>query len=306
MQSFFTSPFFLIEIEDDNSDIEEEPSDEIRVQHQQQAHTASVNQLSDPVPRSLVPGSVRPQVQIQQYGRADTEKEQGAHPATRQLPPPSRLPGAPVTHEEAPPSPARPTQPPRRIVPQAPEEQEQEPEEEEEEEEEEEARTDDDEFVPSHLFVRPVQPRGTVSQRSVRDEDGDEDGSDNDAAALPVLQRRSQEEPLERPLLPPPPPVVPLSHHHHTRLTAFPSDVSEPDSDHDGQALPVRPRHTAISPAPQTSAQVPTGIPRRSIPPVPTNEESFSPYGMPSVAVSEPEPREILDEEEGGKCLSFL
>lgn len=273
----------------------------------QQADTAPARQLPDPVLRPPVPSSARPHVQVQQYGRHDEEEEHSAHPTTRPLSPPSQLPDLPVSHKEAFLPPARPAQPPRRIVPQAPEEQELE----EEEEEEEEEATDDEglrRLVPPHLFARSVQPGGPILQHPVRrgaqryEADEDEDGSDNDAPALPVLQRRSTEVRSLPPPLPPPaaPPQLHLYHH---RLSAPPSDISEPDSDHDGQALPVRPRHIA---APPTPLQAPPATPRRSVPSVPANQESFLSYGMPSVAVSQPETgtEEVLDEEEGGK-VSF-
>ena len=235
---------------------------------------------------------------MQQYGRPD-EDEDSDHPVTRHLSPASRLPGPPVSHEEALLPPARPVQPPRRIVPQAPEDQAQEKEVEEDEGHES--------LDHSHLFVRPpVHVRGPVSQHPVgggqryesdEGEDGDEDGdgSENDAPALPVLQRKSVEVPPGRTLPPPPPPAVPPSHHH--QLSAPPSDIS--DSDHDGQALPVRPRQIAVLPAAPTTL----ATPRHSMLSVPAPEESFLSYGMLSVAISEPESAEVLDEEEGGKCL---
>jgi myosin tail region-interacting protein MTI1 len=254
------------------------------LQHYQQAGIAPVHQLPDAILRPPIPGSARPHVQIQQYGR---------HNETR----PSRLPDPLVGHEEAPLSPIRPAQPPRRIVPQAPEEEQGE---QEEEDEDEEAGTDD-EVVPSHLFVRPpVEVTGSVSQYPGRDGHDDGDGSENDTPALPVLQRRSIEVPSGRSI----PPPVPPSHLHlnHRHLPTSSSNVYEPDSDHDGQALPVRPRHTAVplTPIPPTPV-LPRPTPRRSVPSAPENGESF--HVMPSVAVSEPEPGEILDEEEGGKCL---
>ncbi|KAF8802575.1 hypothetical protein BYT27DRAFT_7196501 [Phlegmacium glaucopus] len=265
----------------------------------QQADAAPAHQLHDPVLRPPIPSGPRSFVQVQQYGRHDEEEEHTAYPTTRHLSPPSRLPDPPVSHE-APSPPARPAQPPRRIVPQAPEEQ--------EEEEEEEAGTDDEGhegLAPPHLFA--VQPRGPVLQHPVRGgqrykADEDEDGSENDAPALPVLQRRSSEASSSIPPPTRPPAALPSHvrlHHHH--LSAPPSDISEPDSDHDGQALPVRPRHTAVTPAAPTPVQGPPATPRRSVPSVPANEESLSSYGMPSVAVSEPEPdtEEVLDEEEG-------
>ena len=245
-----------------------------------QAEAAPIRQLPDSSLRPPVPGSTRPHVQVQQYGRHDEEEEHNPH-HTRYLPPLSRLPDPPIS-EESPLPPARPAQPPRRIVPQAPEEQEQ-----EEEEEEEEARSDD-EVVPSHLFVRP--PRDQHPVRSEQHYEVDEsDGSDNDTPALPVLQRRSVDS------IPPPPP--PALHH----LPTSPSDDYEHDSDHDGQELPVRPRHTAVPPTPPTPVIIrPT--PQRSVPSAPENEESSS-YVTPLVAVSEPESGEVLDDEEGGKCL---
>ena len=242
--------------------------------------------MPDPLLRPPVPGSTRPHVQVQQYGRHDTEEEHNAHHATRYLPPLSRLPDPPINHEESPLPPARPAQPPRRIVPQAPEEQKQ-------EEEEEEAGSDD-EVVPSHLFVRP--PRDQHPVRAGRHYEADDgDGSDNDAPALPVLQRRSVGSV-------PPPTALPSRHH----LPTPPSDNYEHDSDNDGQELPVRPRHTAVPPTPPAPVLLrPT--PRRSVPSAPENEGSFSSsYGMPLVAVSEPEPGEVLDDEEGGKCRFFL
>ena len=240
--------------------------------------------MPDPLLRPPVPGSTRPH--IQQYGRHDAEEEHNAHHATRYLPPLSRLPDPPISHEESPLPPARPAQPPRRIVPQAPEEQEQ-------EEEEEEAGSDD-EVVPSHLFVKP--PSGQHPAMAGRHYEADDgDVSDNDTPALPVLQRRSVES------IPPPPPLAAFPSRHH--LPTSPSDIYEHDSDHDGQELPVRPRHTAVPPTPPTPS-FPRPTPRRSVPSAPENEGSFSPsYEMPVVAVSEPEHGEVLDDEEGGKCL---
>ena len=147
-------------------------------------------------------------------------------------------------------------------------------------------------MVPSHLFVRPPRDQHPVrAGRHYEAEDGD--GSDNDLPALPVLQRGSVDS------TPPPPPAA--LHHQ----PASPSDTYEHDSDHDGHELPVRPRHTAVPPTPPTPV-LPRPTPRRSIPSAPENEESFSAsYGTPLVAVSEPEAGEILDEEEGGKCLFF-
>ena len=253
--------------------------------HYQQAEAASVGQLPDPSLRPPVPGNTRLHIQVQQYGRHDAEEEQDAHHATRYLPPLSRLPDPPISHEESP-LPARPAQPPRRIVPQAPEEQQ------EQEEEEEEEAGSDDEVVPSHLFVRPPRGQHPVTGRHYEADDGDV--SDNDTPALPVLQRR----PVDS--TPPPPPAAFPSRHHH--LPTSPSDIYEHDSDHDGQELPVRPRHTVVPPTPPTSV-FPRSTPRRSVP-APENEESFSSYGMPLLAVSEPpEPREVLDDEEGGKCF---
>ena len=245
---------------------------------------APIHQLPDPSLRPPVPVSTRP-LQFQQYGDHDAEEEHNAHLTTRYLPPLSRLPDPPISHEESPLPPARPAQPPRRIVPQAPEEQEQE-EEGGEEEDEDEAGSDGD-VVPSHLFVRP--PRGqhpVMAERHYEADDGN--GSDNDTPALPVLQRRSVDS------VPPPLPPTALPSRHH--LPTSPSDKYEHDSDHDGQELPVRPRHTAVSPTSPTPVLLhPT--PRRSVP--------SAPEGMPLVAVSEPEPEvgEILDDEEGGKCL---
>ena len=63
--------------------------------------------------------------------------------------------------------------------------------------------------------------------------------------------------------------------------------------------MPVRPRHTAVLP---TTSVFLRPTPRRSVPSAPENEEFFSSYGMPLVAVfvSEPEPEvgKILDDEE--------
>ena len=276
--------FFLIEIEDEDSDVyaEEGLSDETRVVKVPVEESTEVSppslpllqhhQQLDPIIRPPIPGSTRPHVQIQQYGRHDTGEE---HSATR----PSRPSRLSDPHEEAPLSPARSAQPPRRIVPQAPEEQEQ----------EEEAGTDD-ELVPSHLFARSsVQARDPVSQHpggegQPYEADDDGDVSENDTLALPVRQRTSME--VSGRSIPPP--------------VASPSHVYEPNSDHDGQVLPVRPRHTAVPPIPPTPV-IPRPTPQRSVPSAPENEESF--HGMPSVAVSEAVSGEILDEEEGGKCL---
>lgn len=241
------------------------------LQHHQQAETTPVRQSSGPLSR--------PHVQIQQYGRHGTGEEHSV-----------MQPSEPPVHE-APLSPARPAQPPRRIVPQVPEEQ---------EDEEEEVGTDD-EVVPSHLFVgSPVRARDSVSGGGGRRFEADD--GDGDTPALPVLQR-SMEVPPGRSIPPSSPSLATPPHLHlrHRRLPTSPPDVYEPDSDHDEQALPVRPRHTVVPATSASTSVLPRPTPRRSVPSVPTNEESI--YGMPSVAVSEPEPGEILDEEEGGKCL---
>ena len=144
--------------------------------------------------------------------------------------------------------------------------------------------------------MRP--PRDQHPVRAGRHYEADDDGSDNDTPALPVLQRRSVDS-----IAPSPPAAFPSRHHH---LPTSPSEISEHDSDHDGQELPVRPRHTAVPPTPPPPVLLrPT--PRRSVPSAPENEESFSSsYVTPFVAVSEPEPGEVLDDEEGGKCFFFL
>ena len=262
------------------------------------AEAAPVRQLPDPILRPPVPESTRPYVQLQQYGGSDdVEEEHNAHHATRYLPPLSRLPDPPISHEEESPPvpPARFARPPRRIVPQAPEVQEQ-----EEEEEEAEEAGSDDEVVPSHLFVRPPRGQHPVgSERHYEADDGD--GSDNDTPALPVLQRRSTMDSISPPTPPPPPPTAFPYRHLHSPTSS--STNYEHDSDHDGQELPVRPRHTVVPPTPPTPVfPRPTRRPSDSSPPK-NKEVSPSSYGMPLVAVSEPEPGEILDDEEGGKCL---
>ena len=149
-------------------------------------------------------------------------------------------------------------------------------------------------MVPSHLFVKPPSDQHPAkAERHYEADDGDV--SDNDTPGLPVLQRRSVE-----------------SRHHWLCFLLViiiylqsPSDIYEHDSDHDGQDLHVCPRHTAVPPTPPTPG-FPRPAPRRSVPSAPENEESFSPScEMPVVAVSEPEPGEVLDDEEGGKCLFF-
>ena len=306
---------FLIEFadEEDSSDevsVYEAPAEEsLSPAHErspQQAGTAPVRQLPDPILRPPISSSARPHVQMRQYGQHDEEEEDDAHPARRQLPPPSRLPGPPPP-ETPPLPPARPAQPPRRIVPQAPEGKER-------KEVGEEAGTDDDEehegLVPSHLFVRPpgqlgggAVPRYPVrgGQRYETVEDDDGDGSENDTPALPKLQRKLEEVPPERSLPSLPPPQT--SRHRH--LATSPTNMSDPDSDH-GHVLPVRPRHPAV-PAPPTVVPVtPSVTSRRSVPSIPADEESFSSsYRVPSVAVSEHESEEILDEEEGGNYCFF-
>jgi len=110
--------------------------------------------------------------------------------------------------------------PPRRIVPQVPEE-------ENVEEDEGEEGSDQEAYEmqsQSHLFIPPPKEKSHTKYGNVQDEDdGAGDGSENDAPALPVPNRWSAE-------------VSPF------KSDPQSDDSFELDSDHDGQPLPVPPR----------------------------------------------------------------
>ncbi|KJA14491.1 hypothetical protein HYPSUDRAFT_208665 [Hypholoma sublateritium FD-334 SS-4] len=201
--------------------------------------------------------------------------------------------------------PARPPQPPRRIIPQAPEAS-------DDEEEQESDEEFDERLAQSQLFVPPPpgqRASGDTLPRRQFSHDEDGDGSENDAPALPVRQRQSIEVPTARS-------PSPSSDYN-----------SEPESDHDGTALPILARNvssqsstmtTSPPPLPPTSPVVQTvqhdndpkpthHVPpiRRAIPPTPIGQPSSSGYSgpisppksTPTLPVSGSE--EILDDEEG-------
>ncbi|PPQ70453.1 hypothetical protein CVT25_005349 [Psilocybe cyanescens] len=261
------------------------------------SHPGSVTVASPPPP---IP-STRPPVQVQQYVEQEKEEEEesdyGDDESLEEEPVaapmrPNNPPGQPTTSNspasqhlnEAPSPPSRPAQPPRRIIPQAPEQFEDE--EDEDEETDEEA---DERLATSQLFVPPPSGRGPVAiqprgGRSQDEEDGD--GSENDTPALPVPHRVSSE------ALPP----KNVARH----------DDSEADSDHDGQALPIPPRRTAVprmAQPPATASQDQEGVQhpfhgQRELQAVPSGQNVPRPGQItPSLSVSGSE--EILDEEEG-------
>ena len=205
--------------------------------------------------------------------------------------------------------PTRPSQPPRRIIPQAPEASNDDDDDEETEEQDEEF---DERLAQSQLFVPPPGQRASgniLPPRRQFSQDEDGNGSENDAPALPIRHRQSVEVATARSPSPP-------------------SDYnSEPESDHDGQALPIlvrnvstQPQSTTLSPPlPPTSpvaqisrqdsdARSTQHVPpiRRAIPPAPTGQTDFldhpgpisPPISTPTLSVSGSE--EILDDEEGG------
>ncbi|KAF8157960.1 hypothetical protein B0H34DRAFT_706935 [Crassisporium funariophilum] len=253
--------------------------------------------------------SPRSPVQVQQYGRGGDDD--GNDGSFRQSPTHSRQPNPPNAHQQAPASiplpfvaqkadasPARPAQPPRRIVPVAPEDNDDQDEGDEDEEVDEEA---DERMAASHLFVPPPQTRGVnvppPARRGRYDHEEENDESADESTPLPVPHRRSVEVP------PPAGRSVPLPSPH-----APTSEHSEPDSDHDGQALPVRLRHPSepsrLVIPPQAGAPS-AHHPTRSLPRAPAKEVDRDETGSalssarltPSVSISESE--EILDEEEG-------
>ena len=170
-----------------------------------------------------------------------------------------------------------------------------------EEEEGEEDDTDeepDERLAQSQLFVPPPTRRvpGSIppNRRYLQDEE-DGNGSESDSPALPILHRKSLEVPAGRP----------------TQLP-YPSDGSEnwdPESDHDGQALPIPPRRTSVPPPPRVVPPPPPPAlhhppsihcsPQPPAPPAVAHLLATSPRHVPRTASRSS--AEILDEEEGGK-----
>lgn len=154
--------------------------------------------------------------------------------------------------------------PPRRIVPQVPEE-------ENVEEDEGEEESDQEAYEiqgQSHLFIPPPKEKSHTKYGNVQDEDdGAGDGSENDAPALPVPNRWSAEE------------------------SPFKSDPQsddsfELDSDHDGQPLPVPPR--------------PVPPPRNVPPPPPQGPSQYEDKPDPDHETSSvPRDTDMVDDEGG-------
>lgn len=141
--------------------------------------------------------------------------------------PSSSIPSHPA---EPPPPPARPAQPPRRIIPQTPEPVHDQQQDRYSEEDSDKDSGDDDILAQSHLYIPPPSAHKSsatvaASGRHIGRHEDDGNGSESDTPALPYLQRRSKE-------ISPPRARSPLSE----------EDVSEPETDHDGQALPIPPR----------------------------------------------------------------
>lgn len=161
--------------------------------------------------------------------------------------------------------------PPRRIVPSVPEgnldrELVEEP------ESDEEAGED---LAQSHLFIPPPREKN-AEHRNIQEDDvgGDSDGSEYDAPALPVPHRHSTDMRARS--------IMPSMHS---------DSSSEPDTDHDGEALPVPPR-----PAPL--------IHRPSRPQETLQSEDEEPRNLPiSILTPFPLDREIMDEDEGGTSV---
>ncbi len=155
--------------------------------------------------------------------------------------------------------------PPRRIVPQVPEE-------ENVEEDEGEEESDQEAYeiqAQSHLFIPPPKEKSHTKYGNVQDEDDDAgNGSENDAPALPVPNRWS------------------------TEVSPFKSDPQsddsfELDSDHDGQPLPVPPR--------------PVPPPRVVPPPPPQRPSQYEDKPDPDPETSSaPLDTEVMDDDKGG------
>jgi hypothetical protein len=154
--------------------------------------------------------------------------------------------------------------PPRRIVPQVPEDN--------VEEDEGEEESDQEAYetqAQSHLFIPPPKEKSHTKYGNVQDEeDGAGNGSDNDAPALPVPNRWSAE-------------VSPF------KSDPQSDDSFELDSDHDGQPLPVPPR--------------PVPPPRVAPPPPPQRPSQYEDKSDPGPETSSiPIDTEVMDDDEGG------
>jgi len=211
-----------------------------------------------------------------------------------------------LTSPTKPPSPpARPAQPPRRIVPQTPGPQTPENEVEEEEDEDEEDDTDeeaDERLAQSQLFVPPPTRRvpGAIppNRRYLQDEE-DGNGSESDSPALPILHRKSLEVPAGRP-----------THPH----ASDGHESWDPESDHDGQALPIPPRRTSVPPPPRVVPPPPPPAlhhpppvhrsPPPSAPAAVAHLLAVSPLHVPRTTSGSSE--EVLGEEEGGMKMNPL
>lgn len=294
--------------EDDDSEYDSTVPQE-SIEHTEGSAKEPIPHFNEPVPVPVshasrappVPLSTRPAVQVQQFTEANNDGEYQEASDEEMLPASSDL----ATTEHPSPLQGRPAQPPRRVIPQAPEEDEGGEEEDEETDEEVDER-----LAQSQLFVPP--PSGQRAPAAIppprrqfsRDEE-DGDGSENDAPALPHLQRRSAEVPPARSPSPP-------------------SDyASEPDSDHDGQALPIPPRNVGGHPPPARNAPPPPPPPqepqedesepederpvRRSLSQRQHTDDNAGPTSpsllTPTFSLSGSE--EVLDEEEGGMLQSI-
>jgi hypothetical protein len=257
-----------------------------------------------PVRPPVPPPATRPPVQVQQFeadddSGSDYSDDGIANTSAPSIPvnPPAKL----TSPSKLPSPPARPAQPPRRIVPQTPDPRTPENEVEEEEDEGEEDDTDeeaDERLAQSQLFVPPPTRRapGAIppNRRYLHDEE-DGNGSESDSPALPILHRKSLEVPAGRP-----------THPH----VSDENESWDPESDHDGQALPIPPRRTSGPPPPRV---VPPPPPPALHHPPPVHRSS-PPAAPPAVAhllaISAPHvPRtseEILGEEEGGTKMNTL
>lgn len=133
----------------------------------------------------------------------------------------------------------------------------------------------DGDLARSRLLIPPPKERRAVyPTHDIRDEDdGANDGSENDAPALPVPHRRSMDMRASRP------------------IPAIQSDGSEPDTDHDGQPLPIPPRPITRLPPPPLSRESSQNEDEE-----PRNESINIPTLFPL-------DREIMDEDEGGTFL---
>jgi hypothetical protein len=280
------------------------------IEHSQGSAKEPIPHFNEPVPVQVshasrappVPLSTRPAVQVQQFNEANNDGENQEASDEEMLPASSDV---AITKQPSPPQQGRPAQPPRRVIPQAPEEDEGGEEEDEETDEE-----IDERLAQSQLFVPPPSgqraPATIPPRRQFSRDEEDGDGSENDAPALPHLQRRSAEGPPARSLSPP-------------------SDyASEPDSDHDGRALPIPPRNAGGHPPPARNAPPPppphqesqddesepedARPVRRSLSERQRTDDNAGPISpsllTPAFSLSGSE--EVLDEEEGGMLRTHL